>query len=105
MFQMIGKMVKWASIPVLLMAAVFSCMAWSYEPLLDCVLCLGALFFVQRAVAAGEYFWAAGFLGIVVIFSPLFLALKIFLLMGLGCIGAFLTLYMVFRAHPVAVAE
>src|ERR1017187_4077650 len=103
MFQMVAKIIKWASIPILLLAAMFSCLAASYEPLMDFVICLGAIFFVSRAVWLKEYFWAAGFVAIVVVFSPLFLAVKIFLLMGFTCIAALITLFAAFRTQPLPV--
>jgi hypothetical protein len=103
MFQMVAKIIKWASIPILLLAAMFSCLAASYEPLMDLVICLGAIFFVSRAVWLKEYFWAAGFVAIVVVFSPLFLAVKIFLLMGFTCIAALITLFAAFRTQPLPV--
>ena len=101
MFQMVMKITKWVSIPILLIAAMLSCLAASYEPLMDFVICLGAILFVHRAVWLREYFWAAGLVAIVVVFSPLFLAIKIFLLMGFTCIVALITLFAAFRTQPL----
>jgi hypothetical protein len=103
MFQTVTRIIKWISIPVLLLAAMFSCLAASYEPLIDFVICLGAILFVHRAVWLKEYFWAAGFVAIVVIFSPLFLAVKLFLLMGFTCIAALIALFAAFRSQPLPV--
>ena len=103
MFQLAARLVKWVSIPVLLIAALFSCFAASYELLVDLVICTGAVICVQRAVRSRGYFWAAGFLLIVIVFSPLVLAIKIFLLMGFTCIAAFGALFVAFRPQPVPV--
>ena len=104
MFRTVTRIIKWVSIPVLLVAAMFSCLAANYEPLLDFVVCLGAILFVHRAVWLKEYFWAAGFVAIVVVFSPLFLAVKIFLLMGFTCIAALITLFAAFRRQALPVS-
>jgi len=103
MFHTITQIVKWVSIPVLLLAAIFSCLAANYEPLMDFAICLGAILFVHRAIWLKQYFWAAGLVAIVVVFSPLFLAVKIFLLMGFTCIAALLTLFAAFRRQPLPV--
>jgi len=99
---MVINFVKWGSIPVLLVASIFSGFAASYKLPADLVICLGAVVLVQLAVRSKEYFWAAGFVVIVVLFSPLLLVVKIFLLMGLACIAAFGTLLAAFRKQPVA---
>jgi len=104
MFQTITKIVKWVSLPALLIASVFSRSAASFELLLDFVICLGAIFFIQRAVRLREYFWAAGLVAIAVVFSPLLLVVKIFLLMGFTCIATFVTLLVAFRRQPVPAA-
>src|SRR5436189_6216972 len=97
MFQKVLKVIKWVSLPVLLMASVFSRFAASYELLLNLVICLGAIILVERSARSKEYYWAAGFTGIAVVFSPLLLAYKIFLLMGFTCVVTSLTLYAAFR--------
>jgi len=104
MFQMITKIVKWVSLPALLIASMFSRSAASYELLVDFVICLGAIIFVQRAVRLREYFWAAGLVAIAVVFSPLLLVVKIFLLMGFTCIATLVTLMAAFRKQPVPAA-
>ena len=101
MFHTVTRIIKWVSIPVLLIASLFACCTASYEPLVDLVICIGAIIFIQRAVRLREYFWAAGFLTIVVVFSPLSLVVKIFLLMGFTCIAAFVTLLAAFRTQPL----
>jgi len=100
-FHMVAKIIKYASLPALLIAAIFSCLAARYELLLDVAICLGALIAVQRAVRVREYFWAAGFVAIAVIFSPLLLVTKIFLLMGLSCVATLATLFAAWKAQPL----
>lgn len=101
MLQMVAKVIKWASLPVLLIASVFSCLAASYEALAGFLICMGAIIFVQRAVWSREYYWAAGFAATFVMFSPLFLVVKVFLLMGFACTVVFMTLLAAFRTQPV----
>ena len=100
MFRVVTKIVKWVSIPVLLIASLFACCAASYELPVDLAICLGAIIFVQRAIWVREYFWAAGFLAIGVVFTPLTLVVKIFLLMGFACIATFANLLTAFRTQP-----
>jgi len=102
MLQMVTKLIKWSSIPVLLIASMFSGVAAGYQLPADFLICLGAVILVQRAVRLRQYFWAAGFVAIVVVFSPYPLTIKIFLLMGLTCIAALGTLLAAFRTQPVA---
>jgi hypothetical protein len=104
MFQMVTGILKWISIPVVLVASAFTGYAASYELAVNLAICLGATILVQRAVWLKEYFWAAGFVLIAVVFSPLMLAVKIFLLMGLTCVAAFLALLAAFRRQPLPLA-
>lgn len=101
MLLIVTAIVKWVSLPALLIASMFSCFAASYELPLDSVICLGAVIFVQRAVRSKEYCWAAGFVAIVVVFSPLLLVIKLFLLMGLACFASLTTLLVSFRTPPL----
>jgi hypothetical protein len=101
MLRMIAKIVKWISIPVLLIASLFACCIASYEPLVDLAICLCAIVLVQRAIRLRQYFWATGFLAIGVVFTPLSLMVKIFLLMGFACIATFANLLAAFRPQPV----
>lgn len=97
---MVTTIIKSVSLPVLLVASLFSHYAANYELLVNCVVCMGAIIFVQRAVRLEEYFWAAGFVAIAVVFSPLLLVVRIFLLMGLACIVTFVTLLAALRKQP-----
>jgi hypothetical protein len=101
MFRAVLKIVKWGSIPVLLIASLFAVCAASYEPAVDLAICLGAIVFMQRAIRVREYYWAAGFLAIMVVFTPLSLAVKIFVLMGFTCVAVFAALLAAFRPQPV----
>ena len=101
MFHTVTSILKWVSIPVLLLASLFSGFARSYEFMANLVVCMAAIICVQRAVRMREYWWAAGFVAIVIVFSPLILALKIFLLLGLICAAAFVTLWSALRTQPL----
>ena len=104
MFRMVRKIIKWGSLPVLLIGAIFSCSAASYERLLDFVICLGAIIIVQRAVRVKERFWAAGFVAIAIVFSPLMLVVKLFLLMGFLCMATLATLLATWKTKPLPAA-
>jgi hypothetical protein len=97
------RIIKWVSIPVLLIASMLPRYAASYELTVDWAICLGAAILVQRAVWLKEYFWAAGLVLIAIVFSPLLLAVKIFLLMGLTCMAVFLALMAAFRRQALPV--
>jgi hypothetical protein len=103
MLQNIAKIIKRASLPVLLLAAVFSGLAESYEALAGFVICMAAMILVQRAVWSKEYYWTAGFTAAFIVFSPLFFVVKIFLLMGVACTVVFMALLAAFRAQPLPV--
>lgn len=92
--------VKWFSLPVLLIGSLFSRFAGSYEFPLNLLVCACALVVVQRVVALKEYAWAAGFVGVAAVFSPLTLLVKIFLLMGITCIAAVVSIYAACNLQP-----
>jgi hypothetical protein len=98
---MLMKIVKWASLPVLLIGAIFSEFAAAYELQLDFAVCLAALVVVERAVSSRAYFWAAGFVGIAIVFCPMALATRVLLLTGYTGIAACATLYMASKPQPV----
>jgi hypothetical protein len=64
-------------------------------------ICLGSVVFAQRAVRLKEYYWASGFVAVAVVFSPLELLVKIFLLMGLAWIATFAALVAAFLPQPL----
>ncbi len=100
MFRVSARIVKWASIPVLLIASLFTCCAASYGPVVDFAIGLGAVVLVQRAIRSKQYFWAAGFLATGVVFTPLALITKIFILMGFACVATFAKSVAAFRIQP-----
>lgn len=104
MFQTFTKIVKWVSIPVLLMASLFACCASSYELPVDVAVGLGAVIFIQRAIRSQEYFWATGFLAIAVVFTPLSLVVKIFFLLAFACFVTLANLLAAFRTQPAPAA-
>jgi len=93
----IVKVIKWVSLPVLLVAAMFSLTAGKYELLVTVMICLGAAIAVGRAIENREYFWAAAFTSITLIFSPFLLITKIFLLISLTAVTTLLLLLTAFR--------
>ena len=66
---MLTKIMKWASI-ALLLPALFWRSSASYHLVLELVVCMGALLVVVQAVRAHKYFWATGFLAIAMLFNP-----------------------------------
>ena len=100
---MFTNVVKWAVIPVVLMASLLSSLAGGYEPLLNAMVCMGAIILVQRAVLLQQYVSGAGFIAIGVVFGPFGLVVKIFLLMGLVCVAAFSAVLAGFRTRPIPV--
>ena len=93
--------VKWISLPVLLAGSLFARFAGTYEILLNLLVCAGALVVVQRAVSFREYLWAAAFVGVAIVFSPLTLIVKIFLLMSFTCVVALAGVYAAWKPQPV----
>ena len=85
--------VKWMSLPVLLTGSLFTRFAGSYEVVLNLLVCASALVFLQRAVSIREYLWTAVAVNVAVVFSPLTLAIKIFLLLSFTSVGALAGVY------------
>jgi disulfide bond formation protein DsbB len=92
--------IKWISLPVLLTGSLFARFAGSYEIVLNLLVCAGALVVVQRAISFREYLRAAAFVGVAIVFSPLTLIIKIFLL-SLTCIGALAGVYAAWKPQPL----
>src|ERR1044071_1482129 len=103
MLQLASQIGKWISLPALLIGSMLSGLAANYQVLLDSVICLGAIILVQRAVRMKAYYWAAAFVAIVIVFSPVLLTVKIFLLMGLTCTAICMTLRSAFRTQPAPI--
>ena len=93
--------VKWFTLPVLLTGSLFARFAGSYEIVLNLLVCAGALVVVQRAISFREYLWAAAFVGVAIVFSPLTLIIKIFLLLSLTCVGALAGVYAAWKPQPL----
>lgn len=100
MFQTVTRIIKWVSLPVLLTASIFSRYAAAYEGLVDLLICMGATVFALRVGRLREYYWAAGFVAIAIVFSPLELVLKVFLLMAFTCVAMLAVLLTAFRPQP-----
>jgi len=98
--QFVTTIMKYASIPVLLIASMFSSLAGNYQLPVSLAIWLGAIYLAQRAVRSGKYVWAAGFGAVVIVFSPLPLVDKIFLCMGYTGVATYLTLAAAFRPEP-----
>jgi hypothetical protein len=102
-FQTISTILKGAAIPALMVIALLSSLAGRYEGLLNFTICLSAVVLsIQRAAWRKDYGWAAVSIVVFVVFSPLLLVTKIFLLMGLTCAAACLAVVASFRPQPVA---
>jgi hypothetical protein len=96
---------KWVSLPVLLIGSLFSRFAGSFEFPVNLLVCVGAMVVVQRAISFREYLWAAGFVNLAIVFSPLTLLLKIFLILSFSCIVALAGVYAAWKTHTLTVLE
>ncbi len=94
------NILKWVAIPVVLMLSALSGLAGGYEPLLNALVCMGAILLLQRAALRHQYISGVGFIAIAVIFAPLFLAVKILLLMSLACVASLSAVLAGFRMQP-----
>ena len=103
MLKTVTKIMQWISLPVLLAGAMCSRSAGGYELLLDLVICIGAVVAVQHAAWKKEYFLAAGFVAIALVFSPLLLVIKIFLLMSFTCVATLVAVLAAFKPQPLPV--
>jgi hypothetical protein len=101
MSKRITKTLKWVSLPALLIGSMFSSLTGSYEIPLNYAICVGALISIHFSLRARDRFFAAGCVAVAIVFSPLSLVLKMFFLIGLVMIGAFVMLLAALRAHPV----
>jgi hypothetical protein len=102
MFQTVTTILKWASVPLLILVLLLSCLAGRYEGLLNLTICLGAVVFIRRAAWLKEYGWASVSVVAFVAFSPLPLVTKIFLLMSLAVVAATLGVLAACRPRRVA---
>jgi len=103
MSKTIAQLAKWCSIPVLLMASMFSYFGAGYEPLVEMTVCLGAAVFIQRAVWSKQYMWAGALLTILVFFSPIALPQKLFTLMAITGLECGALCFGALRPRPVEI--
>ncbi len=101
---MFARIVKWVSIPLLLIAALFTPFAASYEFLLNVAICQGALIVVYGTFRAKEYALASGFVAIAIVFSPLPLIFKIFVLLSFTSVATFVALLDTWKTQPASAA-
>ena len=78
------QIIKILAFPTALLASLFTTYAAKYQLLLGLLVCLGMLGFAQHALRVGQYLWAAELIAIALVFSPILLIAKLFLLMGLA---------------------
>jgi len=92
---------KWISLLLLLAGSVFARFAGNYEVVLNLLICAGALAAFQRAVCVREYLWAAAFIDVAIVFSPLTLLIKVFALLTFTAIEALGGVYAGWKLQPV----
>lgn len=102
MLYPIFKIVKWISLPLLLASGPFTRTAGEYEFLLSVAICLGSVIAAGIALRKKEYFLAAGFVSVAVVYSPLILVTKIIVLLSFTGIVTLLTLFAAFRPPAIA---
>jgi hypothetical protein len=96
----VENVIEWVSVPALLLGTIFTYVAAGYAPLLNLALCLTGAILAGRSLHGKQYFLAAGFIALAVAASPFPIGSRIFLLMGLACIGASATVFTAFRTQP-----
>ena len=90
-FPLFTRIMKWASIAVLLLGLLVRSSA-SYRLVLELVVCVAALAVVAQAFRTGKYLWGAGFASIAVLFNPVApftLSGRTFLWLDLACVATF----------------
>ena len=98
------QVMKWVSIVVLLLAAVFWHSAPAYQSELNLVVSVAAAVVLIQAFQVKKYSWAAGFFGIALLFNPVMPAFP--LAGGFGfslivvAIAPFAISLVALRAHP-----
>jgi hypothetical protein len=96
----IETVIEWVSVPALLLGTIFTYVTAGYAPLLNLALCLTGAILTGRALHGKQYFLASSFIAVAVAASPFPIGSRIFLLMGLACIGASATVFTAFRTQP-----
>jgi hypothetical protein len=99
------QLIKVFSFPVLLFASLFTGYAGKYDLALTVAACLAATVLALGALRAAKYVWAAELIAIAIVFSPILLLSKVFLLMGLAFGVACFGLWTALRAQPAPAWE
>jgi Family of unknown function (DUF6804) len=100
---MVTKIMKWASVAMLFLAAFWRSSA-NFHLMLESVVCVAGVLVIAQAFRTGKYFWAAGFLAIAVLFNPVVpvgLPAHLLIWMDLACLAAFLGSLAAIRTNPV----
>jgi hypothetical protein len=100
---MLTKIMKWVSVAALLLG-VFGRSSANFQLVMEAVVCVTALLVITQAARMGKYFWAAGFLLIAVLFNPVVpveLSARLFFLLDLSCLAAFLISLAALKTRPV----
>lgn len=102
---MINTVIKCGLIPLLLFGSLFSPMAGAYEQRLVTAVWVGAMIAVVVALRGRDYFLAVGMSAVAIVFSPLVLPVKIFLLLGYACVITILALRIVWKLRTLTPAR
>lgn len=100
---MLTKIMKWVSVAVLLLAALWLPSA-GFQVLLQIVVCVSAFLVIWQATRRGKYAWAGIFLTIAVLFNPVLpisFSRRIFLALDWVCLMTFLVSLAALRRQPV----
>ena len=73
---------RWVALPVLVMLAILSRFTAAYQLQADFAVLLAAVILAGSALRTREYLWSGGLIAVGIVFIPLGLALKLFILMG-----------------------
>ena len=100
---MLTKIMKWASIAVLLQAVLWRS-SGNYQLLLEFVVCAGAILVALDAVHEEKYLWGTGFVAIALLFNPIapvVLSRTMFLWLGWASVATFLASLIMLAAKPI----
>lgn len=94
------NIVKWMCLPALLVASLFAPLAGKYAAWINLAAWVAAILLTHGAIRRGNYYWASAFLAATLVFSPLFMADKVFLLLVLACITTVVIFVVACRTQP-----
>lgn len=100
---MFTKIIKLVCAGALLVAAFWAAPP-GVEILRDILISVGAITVATEAVALPKYLWAAGFVGIAVLFNPIApvaLSRNVFLVVDLACLLAFMISLEALKSRPI----